>query len=195
MIAAVAQIEGRYDDAEAAGEEALAHASTIEDGNFSWVYFANSGLRAIDNGFVAATFDLMKAVRADFAGLSTFEAALPQPLRAPASNEPSTAEGRRRIVRQGFLVGVTNPKMLVFFAAALPQFVDPSRGHVVVQMLVLLGVYSVMSLAGDTSWGYAGASMRSWSVDSPRRIERFIGAGGVCIIALGGMLALSHTVG
>ncbi len=76
MIAAVAQIEGRYDDAEAAGQEALAHASTIEDGNFSWVYFANSGLRAFDTGQVSATLDLMRAVRADFGDLATFEAAL-----------------------------------------------------------------------------------------------------------------------
>ncbi len=76
MIAALAQIEGRHDDAEAAGKEALAHAATIEDGNFSWVYFANSGIRAIDCGQVGATFELMKAVRQEFAGLATFEAAL-----------------------------------------------------------------------------------------------------------------------
>lgn len=74
MIAAIAQIEGRYDDAEAAGQEALAHAATIDDGNFSWVYFSNSGLRAWDTGDIAATFEMMQAVRPDFAGLHTFEA-------------------------------------------------------------------------------------------------------------------------
>lgn len=74
MIAAIAQIEGRYADAEAAGQEALAHASAIEDGNFSWVYFANSGLRAFDDGHVAVTYELMTAVRPQFAGLATFEA-------------------------------------------------------------------------------------------------------------------------
>lgn len=74
MIAAVAQVEGRYTDAEDAGREALAHASTIDDGNFSWVYFANSGLRAVDGGHVATTFELMTAVRPQFAGLATFEA-------------------------------------------------------------------------------------------------------------------------
>ncbi len=75
MIAAIAQIEGRYDDAEASGQEALAHAATIEDGNFSWVYFANSGLRAVDRGLVRPTFEMMQAARSDFAGLRTFEAA------------------------------------------------------------------------------------------------------------------------
>lgn len=74
MVAALAQIEGRYADAEEAGQEALAHASAIEDGNFSWVYFANAGLRAFDEGHVEATFELMAAVRPQFAGLATFEA-------------------------------------------------------------------------------------------------------------------------
>ncbi len=90
MIAVIAQIEGRYDDAEAAGQDALAHGATIEDGNFSWVYFANSGIRAVDNGFAQATFDLMRAVRTDFAALSTFEAALPAV--AAAAGDFATAD-------------------------------------------------------------------------------------------------------
>lgn len=103
--------------------------------------------------------------------------------------------GRGQVARQGFLVGISNPKTMVFFAAALPQFVDPSRGHVVIQMLVLLTVYGVMSLVGDSSWGFAGGSIRKWSANSPRRIERLIGLGGTCIIAMGIALALSHSVG
>jgi threonine/homoserine/homoserine lactone efflux protein len=108
----------------------------------------------------------------------------------------STAENSRtRNARKGFLVGVTNPKTIVFFGAALPQFVDPTRGHVVVQMLVLLCVYTVISLFTDTSWGYLGGSIRNWSATSPRRIERLIGGGGICIIGLGIALALSQRVG
>ncbi len=109
--------------------------------------------------------------------------------------ESDSLAGRRRIARQGFLVGATNPKIIVFFAAVLPQFVDSGRGHVVVQMLVLLAVYFVLSAVSDTSWSFAGGSIRSWAAVSPRRIERLIGAGGMCIICLGLMLALSHSVG
>ena len=36
----------------------------------------------------------------------------------------------RRVLREGFIVGLTNPKMIVFFAAALPQFIDRDAGHV-----------------------------------------------------------------
>jgi transcriptional regulator with XRE-family HTH domain len=91
MIAAVAQIEGRYAEAEAAGQEAQAHASTIEDGNFSWVYFANAGLRAYDEGHVEATYELMAAVREQFSGLSTFEAGY---------TAMAAAAGRRELAQQ-----------------------------------------------------------------------------------------------
>ena len=102
--------------------------------------------------------------------------------------------GRRQALRQGFVVGATNPKTIVFFAAALPQFVDRDRGYVVVQMLLLLAVYGGMSWFSDTSWGVVGGSMRHWSVASPRRIERLVGIGGCCIIAVGGWMALSHGI-
>ena len=72
MIAAVAQIEGRFDDAEDVGQEALAHASTIDDGNFSWVYSANPLVWApydLGSGD-RRRFELMKAVRSDFGDLA-----------------------------------------------------------------------------------------------------------------------------
>ena len=105
---------------------------------------------------------------------------------------PAEPRGRRKELRQGFMVGATNPKTIVFFAAALPQFVDRDRGYVVLQMLVLLFVYGIISWFSDTSWGVAGGSIRSWTASSPRRIERLIGSGGLCIIGVGAWLALSH---
>src|SRR3546814_1680245 len=40
----------------------------------------------------------------------------------------------RRAIRQGFVVGVTNPKAYMILAAVLPQFVDRSAGHIQVQL-------------------------------------------------------------
>jgi threonine/homoserine/homoserine lactone efflux protein len=111
-----------------------------------------------------------------------------------ATSELPGAEGRGRNLLQGFTVGVTNPKIIVFFAAALPQFVDPTKGYVLVQMLVLLSIFGAMQLFSDTSWTMAGGSMRRWSATSPRRFERLIGGGGVCIIGVGLALALSNGV-
>ena len=42
----------------------------------------------------------------------------------------------RRVLRDGFVVGVTNPKGLLIFSAVLPQFVDPAAGHIPGQLLV-----------------------------------------------------------
>ena len=51
----------------------------------------------------------------------------------------STRRGRRakslrRIVREGFFVGATNPKGVIIFTAVLPQFIDRSQGHVTLQL-------------------------------------------------------------
>ena len=43
----------------------------------------------------------------------------------------------RQIFREGFIVGITNPKSIVFFSAVLPQFVDPDGAAVPLQMLLL----------------------------------------------------------
>jgi threonine/homoserine/homoserine lactone efflux protein len=116
--------------------------------------------------------------------------------RAVAAADDTQAAGRGRVqeLRQGFMVGATNPKTVVFFAAALPQFVDRDRGHVIIQMLVLLLAYGCMSWFSDTSWGFAGGTLRRWTAASPRRIERLIGIGGCCIIAVGAWMALANGV-
>lgn len=102
----------------------------------------------------------------------------------------TTSGGHGRDVRRGFVVGVSNPKLLLFFAAVLPQFVDPSRGYVVMQMLVLVTVFTLISLLGESSWAMAGSSLRHWTTTAPRRIECVIGAGGLCVIGFGVLLAL-----
>ena len=43
----------------------------------------------------------------------------------------------RRIYREGFFVGATNPKGIIIFTAVLPQFVDRSSGHVTLQLATL----------------------------------------------------------
>ena len=43
-------------------------------------------------------------------------------------------KGLSRMLREGFVVGVTNPKAMILLTAVLPQFVDPSKGHVQLQL-------------------------------------------------------------
>jgi len=55
-----------------------------------------------------------------------------------------------RIVVDGFTVGVTNPKVIVFFAAMLPQFVDRQAGNVPVQIILLGAIFAGIALVSDS---------------------------------------------
>lgn len=98
---------------------------------------------------------------------------------------------RRRLVRDGFLVGFSNPKTTLFFLAVLPQFVEPARGHVTLQLLVLGAVFLVLAFVNDSLYGLAAVSVRRWLDRSPRRAELVGGAGGLVMIALGVRLAVT----
>lgn len=97
------------------------------------------------------------------------------------------------LLRQGFVVGVTNPKTMAFFVAVLPQFVDPAAGPTWLQLLVLGVVFQGIGLICDSVWALLAGSARDWFGRSPRRMAGMAGTGGVVLIGLGGALALSGT--
>jgi len=97
----------------------------------------------------------------------------------------------RRIIRDGFVVGVTNPKVVVFFGAVLPQFVDPDGAPVWMQMGVLSLVFAAIALVSDGTWGVAAGSAQRWFARRPDRLVHVGGAGGVAVMALGVKLALT----
>lgn len=96
-----------------------------------------------------------------------------------------------RLLFEGFLVGITNPKSIAFFVAVLPQFVDPAAGAVPLQLLVLGLIFIALALASDSMWALAAGGARDWFARSPKRISRLGAAGGVLMIGLGGALAVS----
>jgi threonine/homoserine/homoserine lactone efflux protein len=92
---------------------------------------------------------------------------------------------------EGFVVGITNPKTIAFFVAVLPQFVDFSTGMIAVQLFELGLVFIVLALVCDSIWALAASAARTWFARSPRRAEGLAATGGVMMIGLGGVLALS----
>jgi threonine/homoserine/homoserine lactone efflux protein len=96
-----------------------------------------------------------------------------------------------RIVTDGFVVGLGNPKVIVFFAAVLPQFVDRAAGHVTAQLLVLGALFAGIALISDSAWAVAAGSARAWLGRSPRRLELVGGTGGLAMIGIGTALAVS----
>lgn len=101
----------------------------------------------------------------------------------------ASTKSRWRLLSEGFFVGLSNPKSIVFFVAVLPQFVDYRAGAVPLQMATLGLVFLVLALLGDSVWALAAGSARDWFGRSPKRMEKLATSGGVMMIGLGGVLA------
>jgi threonine/homoserine/homoserine lactone efflux protein len=108
-----------------------------------------------------------------------------------ASGVPAPTLSRGRALRQGFVVGVSNPKAFMIFAAVLPQFVDRGQGHVQAQM-VLLGLLAFgIALLSDSVWAVLASRLRQWFNASHRRGEAMGTAGGMSMIGLGVAVAVT----
>jgi threonine/homoserine/homoserine lactone efflux protein len=97
------------------------------------------------------------------------------------------APARGRAYRQAIVVQLLNPKVTLFFLAFLPQFVDPERGLVATQVLVLGAVLGTLGFAMDCGYAFAASS-------AARRVRRFRHGNrvtGVVYIALGAAAALT----
>ncbi len=96
-----------------------------------------------------------------------------------ANPEPASAA---RNYFQGVLTNVLNPKVALFFLAFLPQFVDPSRGSVAEQMLMLSVVFSFIGLGVDLIVALLASSAGDWLRRRTRvqQVQKWI-TGGVYI--------------
>jgi threonine/homoserine/homoserine lactone efflux protein len=90
---------------------------------------------------------------------------------------------------QGLLVLLSNPKVLVFFGAFIPQFMDMSKDHV--SQVTLLGV-TFMVIAGITDGLYALLAGRARSFFSARRTRLVSRVSGGFMIGGGIWLALTR---
>lgn len=99
--------------------------------------------------------------------------------------------GSRRILIEGLVVGVTNPKGFLIFAAVLPQFVDASGGPAQLQMFLLCLVCVGIALVTDSAWALVAGTARSWFARSPRRLRIVGGGAGLVMIGLGAQLAVT----
>lgn len=113
--------------------------------------------------------------------------------RGDRESTPVRREARTgRIIRQGALVNITNPKTALFFFAFLPQFVDPHQA-VPAQIVVLGLTFLVLGLITDTAWGLVAGSAAGWvrGRSTVRSVQRWVT--GCVFIGLGLVTAFAHT--
>ena len=82
----------------------------------------------------------------------------------PQEAQTAEPQGFSRTFVQGIIVNILNPKTALFFLAFLPQFVDPSRGSVPMQMIALGLLFVFLSLFTDSGYvllsGFAGGWLK-----------------------------------
>jgi threonine/homoserine/homoserine lactone efflux protein len=118
----------------------------IEVGNFFHVLAATLGLSALLQSSTLA-FSMVKYIGAAYLIYLGLRRIVKKDAVSPTRG--FQRQDLRRVFSQGVLVAVLNPKTALFFFAFLPQFVDPSRGSVAIQLLMLGCMFSGMAVVTD----------------------------------------------
>ena len=142
------------------------------------------GLGAVIEASVVA-FTILKVVGAAYIVYLGVQAIRHRKAKADAATAAVTRRGALRTLSEGFLVGVSNPKTIVFMIAVLPLFIDYPSGGVPGQILLLGAAFIAVALVSDGAWALAAGSARDWFAKSPRRISSLSATGGVMMIGIG----------
>jgi len=146
---------------------------SIEVGNFFHVLAATLGLSAILMSSAFA-FTLVKYLGGAYLiYLGVRRLLTPDPSHQAANFQ---RQSLRRIFSQGVLVAILNPKTALFFFAFLPQFVNPSRGSVTIQLLTLGCLFVLMAIVTDGMYALLASSVgeRLKGSRSVLRAERYV---------------------
>jgi threonine/homoserine/homoserine lactone efflux protein len=95
-----------------------------------------------------------------------------------------------KIARDAFLIGLSNPKVAVFFFAVLPQFIDAGANYAL-EMLTLGILFELMGVVGDSTYALTAAAARRWIFGKTGRVAAIVGTGGLLITGLAVYLVAS----
>jgi threonine/homoserine/homoserine lactone efflux protein len=90
------------------------------------------------------------------------------PHAGPSAPLVAPRPAMRRSFRKGLVVGLGNPKMVLFFVAFFPQFIDPARGPAVSQMLVLGAIFWVIGTVWDVGCALGSGAIGEFLRRRPR---------------------------
>lgn len=115
--------------------------------------------------------------------------------RAPAGPVQANANVQLdagRLYRRGIVMNLTNPKVSIFFLAFLPQFADPARGNLGLQLVMLGAIFMVAALLVFGAIALLAGSLGQWLNRSPRAQVIMNRVAGTIFVALALRLALSE---
>lgn len=91
--------------------------------------------------------------------------------RASAEDITAKSNGefsRWKLYRRGIIMNITNPKVSIFFLAFLPQFANPARGPIWIQLLMFGGLFIIATILVFSSIALLAGSLGQWLNKSPR---------------------------
>ena len=150
----------------AAGIVSLAGTTT---GFIVHILAAALGLSAV---FLAVplAYDVLRWAGAGYLLWLAWDAVRPDPA---AASRGAFAPGKLpdaapwKLFRMGMLTSILNPKVALFYLALFPQFVQPSRGSVLLQSLVLGATQIVIAVVGDLMFVLSAAAIARWLGERP----------------------------
>ena len=128
----------------------------IETANFLQAVAATLGLSAILLSSALA-FDIVKYLGAAYLIYLGIRKLLAR--EAEVENATIQRESLSRIYWQGFAINLLNPKTALFYFAFLPQFVDPAKGNVTTQTLMLGAIFVGMACITDSMYALVTSSL------------------------------------
>ena len=131
----------------------------IGAGGFVHVLFAALGLSAllISSAAAFAVVKWLGVAYLIYLGLTRFFARDEGATAVSVEREPL-----RRVFSQGVIVNILNPKTALFFLAFLPQFVDPARGAVTAQIILLGTTFVGIALCTDGLYALLSGTAADW---------------------------------
>lgn len=100
------------------------------------------------------------------------------------STSSDSALSAWQLFRRGVVMNITNPKVSIFFLAFLPQFTEPERGHLFLQLLILGAVFIVVALIVFSTIATLSAYASTWLLGSPQRQQLLNRVAGVVFLVL-----------
>jgi len=147
----------------------------------------------------AGAFSVVKYVGAAYLVGLGLHRLLSRPDPEAGADPLARAGSVRTALAQGAVVNILNPKVALFFLAFLPPFVDPRRGPVATQVVVLGLLYLCLGILSDGAYALTAAAvakrLRGRAGERGRLVRRGRVASGVVYLALGALAALTprHT--
>ena len=138
----------------------------------------------------ALAFDLVK-----YAGVAYLLWMAWQSLREQGVLRVEKADDARsslRVLVDGILINILNPKLSIFFVAFLPQFIASDEAHPLLRMLELSGVFMAMTFCVFALYGLFAAAMREHVISRPAVLRWMRRSFAAAFVALGARLALQE---